>query len=322
MLNAFTLRLSVFFFLLMAVYTASGQTVFEGQVFDKKFNAPIQSVTVALIKTKIVTLTNQQGYFNIQVDNPFPVDTLVFSSVGYNTFKLAVADYTQNVFVLLESSVLKLNEITITTGKLKIERLRGFDVGDVSNSPGNNQSRNMFPYAYAKLFESKQANVLLTHIELGRATSSSSALKVPAQTRFVLHVMEVDEKSGAPGKIIFSKNVYLNDRAYWVTIDLAKDNVMLPTNRFFVALEWQPIPINEMVSLSNVHRLYKTKANGKKRLEQVSQYGILYQPMIIGYSRNKLAISYTKLENGNWKINKFDPKTGAQELALSVTIKY
>jgi hypothetical protein len=322
MLNAFTLKLSVSLFLLFAVCKATAQSVFEGQVFDKKLNTPIQSVTVGLIKTKIVALTNQQGYFNIQIDNLVPVDTLVFSSVGYNTFKLAVADYIENVFVMLEPSTSELEEVVITNRKLKIERLRGFDVGDINSYPASNQSSNVFPLGYAKLFESKQENVLLTLIEIGRKIGGSNSLKAPIQTRFLVHVMDIDDQSGAPGKVIFTKKVHLIDKARWITIDLTKDNVVLSSNRFFVVIEWQRIPINEMVSLSNVHRLHAVKKNGKDRLEQVSQYEVSYQPMIIGYHRDKMAITYTKLENGKWKINKYDSKDGAKELALSVTVKY
>ena len=321
MFNAFTLKLGVFLLLFIFCQSAVAQTVFEGQVLDQFYEKPVPSVTVALIKTKIVTLTNQQGYFNIEANEVAPIDTLVFSSIGYITKRLAVSDYTENVFVLLTPSNATLEEVIITNRKLKIERLRDFTNGDIGTTPGNPQSKYQLAYAYAKLFDSKHANLLLKQVDLGRYIAYAVP-RIPVQTLFLLHIMDVDPKTGSPGKIIFTKQIHLKDKSYWITIDLSKDNIVIPTNRFFISLEWQQIPMNEMVNLRFTNRIYDVKKNGKQRLEDVSDYSISYQPIFTGYHRSKPAVSYTKTIGGNWQLNKFDSRYGGQELALSVTYKY
>jgi len=321
MFNAFSLKSGVFILLLFSFKGAGAQTIFEGQVLDQFYEKPVPSATVALIKTKIVTLTNQQGYFNIEANVVLPSDTLVFSSIGYITKRLAVADYTANLFVLLTPINSTLEEVNITNRKLKIERLRDFTNGDIGTGPGNPQSKHQLQYAYAKLFESKRSNLLLKQIDLGRHIANAFP-RIPVQTIFLLHIMDVDSKTGSPGKIIYTKQIHLEDKSYWVTIDLSKDNIVIPTNRFFISLEWQQIPMNEIINLGFVNRLYKVKSNGKQRLEEVSEYRISYQPIFTGYYRSKPAVSYTKTIGGKWQKNKVDLKYGGQELALSVTYKY
>jgi hypothetical protein len=321
MFNAFSLKLGVFVVLLFSFKGADAQTIFEGQVLDQFYEKPVPSVTVALTKTKIVTLTNQQGYFSIEADVVVPSDTLVFSSIGYITKRLAVSDYTANLFVLLIPSNSTLEEVNITNRKLKLERLREFTNGDIGTGPGNPQSKYQLQYAYAKLFDSKRSNLLLKQIDLGRYIAYAMP-RIPVKTVFLLHIMAVDSKTESPGKITYTKQIELEDRSYWVSIDLSKDNIVIPTNRFFVCLEWQQVPMNEIVNIAFVDRLYNVKPNGKQRLEDVSEYKVSYQPIFIGYHRNKQAVSYTKITGGHWERNKVDLKYGGQELALSVTYKY
>ncbi|MFY8005082.1 MAG: carboxypeptidase-like regulatory domain-containing protein, partial [Chitinophagaceae bacterium] len=88
----------------------AGETVITGTVTDAKGKLPISGVTVLLKGTKIATITDSYGKYTLQnIGNG--VNTIVFSSVGYDTKEMPA--------IVLSPTTLQLNvSLTVTSVEL------------------------------------------------------------------------------------------------------------------------------------------------------------------------------------------------------------
>ncbi len=301
---------------------APAQSILEGQVIDKTTQERISSVTVALSQAKISKQTNAQGYFRLETESATANDTLVFSSVGYNTLLIPVSGYRNNSIVSLQPSNESLEQVNVTKGKLKTERLNGFDLGKVKRDRGYTPQPFTSQFAYAKLFTIPQQNVFLSAIELGRTVFDDPEyplmplVKTNPYTKFLVHILSVNPKSGLPDKLIFTKQVSLEDNSRWVTIDLTKDGIVIGPTTFFIAIEWLRIPYNELFQLEWAPRVRVVRKSGKQIYEDVSMYKALYQPALVTYESKNGSPSYTKQRQGNW-VPYLD-----RDVAFSAIIKY
>ena len=316
-------------FMLLIIHSAGAQSIFEGQVMDKTTQLAIPSVTVSLLREKLTTSTNSQGYYKLDSELTVENDTLIFSSVGYISYRLPTSDYLPNVFILLQPSSTSLDQVDITRRKLETTRINGFDLGQIKRDLESAPTPFSSQFAYAKLFTAAKSNALLTKIELGRiAFESKTITKIsPSQvmpliksnpkTRFIIHVLSASPLSKSPDVILFSKLISLDDNFIWVTIDLSKEGIVLNEKDFFIAVEWLRIPYNEVVKLEWAPRVRKVKKDGEEILEDVSKYKMFYQPALASYESKETTPSFTKTNNGVWVRS-----LGSKEIALSASIKY
>ena len=329
--------------------TASTQTVFEGQIINKTSEAPIPNVNVRLAREKITVTSNEQGYFRLASADSLLKDTLIFSSVGYQTFKLLTSSYQKNGFIPLVPTSTALEEVNITNEKLKVLRSNGFDFANIQEDPQEvftvaskhalpRPTRSIppnvtYPFSpryrfIAKLFTAPQGNVVLTGVDLGRRELDE--MKYPdrplitshSKTRFLLHVLSVDPKTGAPDTPLFSKIINLTDKALWVKLDLRKDNIIITPAEFFVAIEWMHIPFNEVIRLHYSPKVRKVTKKGNQLLEDVSEYTTLYEPALIQYTKKKPDVSWVKNQENKWQLHDSLHDGKICEIALSATISY
>ena len=319
---------------LLFVFTepVKSQTRIEGQVIDKVTQLAIPSVTVQMVREKLTTSTNGQGYFKFDLEQMISNDTLVFSSIGYLTYKLPTSNYVPNGFIQLQPSNTSLKQVDITSTELKTKRINGFDLGHVISDFESAPTPYTSQFAYAKLFTVPTENALLTKIEIGRIGFESKRrtrvsadgsfpelplIKTNPKTRFLIHVMTVNPRSNLPDVTLFTKVISLDDNLIWVTIDLAKEGVVLAAKEFFLAVEWLRIPYNEIIKLEWAPRIRGLRKNGEQLLEDVSQYRVLYQPAMASYKSEKKVPSYIKTKRGTWV-----PAHNSGEVALSASVKY
>ena len=298
---------------------ATAQDTYEGQVMEKDSMTAISSVSVTLVKEKIVVKTNARGYFRIDSENGVPNDTLVFTSVGYLTYNVAVSDFVNNGTIIMEYSNVRLNQVDINARKLKTRRLNAFDLGDIKKDRDYTPNPYSSHYAYAKLFDAPELNFILTTIEFGRTVygpAGFARVKSNPYTRFLIHIMSVNQQSGKPDEVLLSKQISLDDNSTWITIDMSKEAIPISTKNFFIAVEWLRIPYNEVVKLENAPRLERVTKKGKEIIASVSQYRMLYQPALVTYKKKKRPPSFIKDRKGRWIEN-----TAGDEVALSATVK-
>ena len=104
------------FLLLFLVFTANDaypQTEVSGRVLDGNTGENLPSATILIHETYRGTITNNEGFFSITVDE-LPV-TLIVRYIGYNSETVIISrDTEMPVSVALMPSVTELDEITVT----------------------------------------------------------------------------------------------------------------------------------------------------------------------------------------------------------------
>lgn len=289
------------FFILLLPGLSFGQTVYEGQVINSVTELPIQGATVKLLKGNLGTQTNAQGYFRIAVENAIGIDTLQFSSVGYNVYKQAVTANQPQMIITLNASNTTLNEVRITAEKVKPITLGKFNISDVReiNSKAMVYQTMSFGFGLtpmcAKFFTLPNKNMMLTTVKLGRRNFEYAT--IGANTQFLLHILLADTTDGKPGKSIFTKKISLTDNAQLITIDLIKEKITIPGTGFFVAIEWMQIPINEVVTQALKDDFDQ---KGKEQPYTRPVYKIAYQPALVLYTRYFSHLKWLRLGGMYW----------------------
>ncbi len=100
---------------LLSVGSIHAQKLYSGIVVDSAQMTDLRDVHVAVKGKGKVTSSNSTGGFLIYAQ---PIDTLIFSSVGYITTEVPLLFEEEALFVLMREDRILLNEITIKSTRL------------------------------------------------------------------------------------------------------------------------------------------------------------------------------------------------------------
>ncbi len=102
--------------LLWSIKAQSQVIIFQGRVIDSTTQKGIPYVNIGFPAYSIGTSSNELGEFVIKIPAERMSDTLVFSSIGFNTFKIIPKELTQGKnlrTVVLKSNDIKLEELVV-----------------------------------------------------------------------------------------------------------------------------------------------------------------------------------------------------------------
>jgi len=293
------------------------QKLYEGQVLDNTTESPLPGTTVTLLKQKISVKSNDQGYFKLAADAAIQDDIIVFTFIGYKTYSVPVKNYKDYLYISLEPTDISLNQVNISAGKSKQITLDRFSIRDIPEERVTSQGIMIISSKFsAKSFEVPVENAKLLKVQLGRRYFSRYVIKLNTSARFILHIMDADNDTGAPAKTLFSKEVVLDDNSHLISVDFSKDSVILPS-RFFIAVERLFIPYNEVISMASTEKSGGLSKRGKQIIESAPLYFVAYQPFLVPRKLQKNASHWNTNKEGAWV-----PRKNGYTLALSATILY
>jgi hypothetical protein len=93
----------------------SAQTIYRGIVVDSASLVNLPGVHISIKHTSKGVASNTSGGFLISAK---PVDTLVFSAIGYHTLELPLMFEEDALFIMLRENVTLLNAVTIQSYRL------------------------------------------------------------------------------------------------------------------------------------------------------------------------------------------------------------
>jgi len=101
-----------------------GQSI-SGTVFEKDGKTPVEYVNIGIVGKNVGIISDQNGKYTVQVKPDHLEDTLRFSSVGYRSYSVKVADFVHlnNGNVCLEKRLYDLTEVMMRPKKLKQKTL-------------------------------------------------------------------------------------------------------------------------------------------------------------------------------------------------------
>ncbi len=114
----------VILMLLLCCQQVLGQAI-NGTVYNAGNQKPVEFVNIGIPGKNIGTVSDPTGHFQLAISNEFDNDTLVFSCIGFQAYKVKVSDLkmakTQNV--QLHEKTTQLTEVLIKPRKFAERRL-------------------------------------------------------------------------------------------------------------------------------------------------------------------------------------------------------
>ncbi len=106
-------RKLLFFLILIAFgYSVDAQTEVKSKVTDFLTYMPIENANVYIKNTTIGTVTNTDGRFVLNVPERHVNDTLIVSSIGYESFKVVISEF-EDEEIFLEEDIASLDEVVV-----------------------------------------------------------------------------------------------------------------------------------------------------------------------------------------------------------------
>ena len=89
------------------------QTEITGKVAHFMTFEPIECASVYMHKTTVGTITNVDGKFSLRVPQGNLSDTLIISSIGFKSYKMAIEEFENGSDIYLEEDVAPLDEVVL-----------------------------------------------------------------------------------------------------------------------------------------------------------------------------------------------------------------
>jgi iron complex outermembrane receptor protein len=121
--------------LILSLQFANAQSTVKGTVKDASNGQTIPGATVSVPGTSTATSSDAQGMFTLTSQTNF--DSIMVSGVGYSSMKMAVADKSQSISVMLQPSSKSLNEVQVL-GIQKAQSVTTLTDADLNRASGLN----------------------------------------------------------------------------------------------------------------------------------------------------------------------------------------
>lgn len=109
------MRFLIALLFILASHALAAQNIYRGIVVDSAKLTNLPGVHVSVKHNNRVVTTNVSGAFLVSAK---PIDTLVFSFVGYKTLELPLMFEEEALFILLRENTILLDEVTIQSKRL------------------------------------------------------------------------------------------------------------------------------------------------------------------------------------------------------------
>ena len=224
----------LFLLVLILNYVSSfGQTELIGQVIDALTEEPIPFVNIGLVDENIGTVSDEQGYFQLEIDPlQYSQSNLRFSMIGFESKTYVLQEYLQKellIIPLTEEST-ELEEVVVSTKRTQFEtKILGnktttkfiyaaFTTNKLGNEMGFVVRQRKRPMILKKF------NISLVENDYGFI-------------RFRLNFYSVE--NGLPTSTLLKENIIIETDATSgiVSKDLAPYEIVIDED-FFVSIEW------------------------------------------------------------------------------------
>lgn len=95
----------------------------EGTVYDAETKEVLPFANIMVAGQYKGTVANSEGHFLLDLEGISPQDTLLFSYMGYETFRVLVADMQDGVVIYLQPAAINLSEVKVLSKELTAEEI-------------------------------------------------------------------------------------------------------------------------------------------------------------------------------------------------------
>ncbi len=231
--NKSLLLLSCCILSLFLSLTIGAQTFVIGQVIDAATKEPLPYVNIGLLNKNIGTVSDETGYFELEVNTKQnSLDTLRFSMIGFETKSYTLNDFiNQNeIEVYLTEKSTALDEVILSSKRKNYQTKilgnkttsKALYAAFTSNKLGNEMGFIVRARKHPMIL--KKFNISLVENDYG-------------PIKFRLNIYDV--LNGLPNKTLLTDNIFIEtqDSSGIVSLDLTPYEIILDQD-FFIAIEW------------------------------------------------------------------------------------
>jgi hypothetical protein len=221
------------FAFLLSIPVLSAQYILQGRIIDALTKEPLPFVNVGVLKKELGTVSNEDGFFFLEVPDVFAKETLRFSMIGFDQRDFQVADLeaillSNNTLVLAEQTTF-LEEVVLTAEKKWDTRVSGnattsklLITGFTSNQLGNE---------IALFVKVKKTPAYIEGIQF------SVVENIYPEVRFRVNVYSSEYRF--PDENILKENIFvtLKQSEGIISVDLKEYDILVDDD-VFISLEW------------------------------------------------------------------------------------
>ena len=209
------------------------QTFVIGQVIDAAIKEPLPYVNIGLLNKNIGTVSDETGYFELEVNTEQNSrDTLRFSMIGFETKSYTLNDFiNQNeIEVYLTEKSTALDEVILSSKRKKYQTKilgnkttsKALYAAFTSNKLGNEMGFIVRARKHPMIL--KKFNISLVENDYG-------------PIKFRLNIYDV--LNGLPNKTLLTDNLFIEteESSGIVSLDLTPYEIIIDQD-FFIAIEW------------------------------------------------------------------------------------
>jgi len=211
---------------------------------DQESGLAIPSVSVAIVKAKLLMTTEKDGIFIIPGDLKRMQDTIMFYVQNYLSLKIPLRELSNVDTIKLRKNVYSGNNKMKTSFK-NDTLLNDYNRLDITYYAGLHNGDSEFQYLQlAEQFDVPKAGMLLKNVVINRLAFYQYYITQYENTeleytKFRIRLYDVDAITGGPGKDLCNEiiEVKSSDQKQ-KDINLKSYNIVIPNKTFFVAVEW------------------------------------------------------------------------------------
>jgi len=221
------------FAFLLCIPVLNAQYILQGRIIDALTKEPLPFVNIGVLKKELGTVSNEDGFFFLEVPDVFAKETLHFSMIGFDERDFQVADLeaillSNNTLVLAEQTTF-LEEVVLTAEKKWNTRVSGnattsklLITGFTSNQLGNE---------IALFVKVKKTPAYIEGIQF------SVVENIYPEVRFRVNVYSSEYRF--PDENILKENIFvtLKQSEGIISVDLKEYDILVDDD-VFISLEW------------------------------------------------------------------------------------
>ena len=221
------------FAFLLCIPVLNAQYILQGRIIDALTKEPLPFVNIGVLKKELGTVSNEDGFFFLEVPDVFAKETLHFSMIGFDERDFQVADLeaillSNNTLVLAEQTTF-LEEVVLAAEKKWDTRVSGnattsklLITGFTSNQLGNE---------IALFVKVKKTPAYIEGIQF------SVVENIYPEVRFRVNVYSSEYRF--PDENILKENIFvtLKQSEGIISVDLKEYDILVDDD-VFISLEW------------------------------------------------------------------------------------
>jgi len=135
---------------------------YNGQIYDFDTEEPLPFANIIIKDQSYGTVSNSQGEFVLDIENTNNYDTIIFTYMGYENFKVPIKDIKKFESVFLRKSFLKLPNVSIYSKNLSVkEIIKLIKINYEKNYPKTDFKSKIFFHNYLNISFSEENKLKL-----------------------------------------------------------------------------------------------------------------------------------------------------------------